>query len=111
MDEASGESGELFTNAGGGRKRRSELELSSSTKLKAAAIEGGETQKQWIHPPDLQLGQASPELGEKAHDVSKTLAAGSDASKKRQNSGTSSLTPSGYKDTPILLRRVLVVEF
>ena len=51
----------------------------------------------------MQLGQASPELGEKAHDVSKTLAAGSDASKKRQNSGTSSLTPSGYKDTPIFI--------
>jgi hypothetical protein len=103
LDEASGKSGEFFTNAGVGRKRRSELELSSSTKLMAAATEGGETQKQWIYPPDLQLGQASPELGEKAHDVSKTLAAGSDASKKRENSGTSSLSPSGYKDTPIFI--------
>ena len=51
----------------------------------------------------MQLGQASPELGEKAHDVSKTLAAGADASKERDNSGASSLSPSGYKDTPIFI--------
>ena len=83
--------------AGAGRKRRPELELSSSTKLKAATVVGGDNQKQWLSPPATFAEQAVPVSGEGDDQVSKT------SQVVNNNSSADRGGPSRYKDTPIFI--------
>lgn len=97
MGEAGTESGDVDTNAGAGRKRRPELELSGSTKLAASAVIGEGTQKQWISAPSSQSGQASPADGGNASSMSKTSKEDEDASKERANNSVANFSSfSGF---------------
>ena len=87
------------TEAGTGRKRRSELGQCSSTKLKACAEGGVSSQKQWGDAPNLQPSQADPVDGAEAKPMSKPWDNGADAVNSDSILGSS----TGYKDTPIFI--------
>ena len=98
MAESNGdELEEECAEAGAGRKRRPELELSSSTKLKAALVEGGDDQKQRLSPPETHAEQAVPVSGDRHNPMSKTSQVAND------NSTADFCGPSRYKDTPIFI--------
>ena len=84
MAESNGdELEEECAEAGAGRKRRPELELSSSTKLKAALVEGGDDQKQRLSPPETHAEQAVPVSGDRHNPMSKTSQVANDNSNCR----------------------------
>ena len=71
--------------------------------MAATASDGG-AHKQWTSSSNLQEGQACPEPGGKDSALSKTVSTEMDASKKHaNNSNATTLSPSGYKDTPIFI--------
>ncbi|CAL1170052.1 unnamed protein product [Cladocopium goreaui] len=87
------------TEAGAGRKRRSELGQCSSTKLQACAEGGASSHKQWGDAPNLHSSQADPVDGAEAKPMSKPW--GNDAGAVNSDSIFGSST--GYKDTPIFI--------
>lgn len=87
------------TEAGAGRKRRSELGQCSSTKLQACAEGGASSHKQWGDAPNLHSSQADPVDDAEAKPMSKPW--GNDAGAVNSDSIFGSST--GYKDTPIFI--------
>ena len=70
----------------------------------AATASDGVAHKQWTSSSNLQEGQACPEPGGKDSALSKTVSTEMDASKEHaNNSNATTLSPSGYKDTPIFI--------
>ena len=94
---------QVVTEAGDGRKRRPELELSNSTKLKVAAVCGEGAQKQWTFSPACQPEQAVPACGVDTEQMFKTPAVEARPSECTENSTSNVSSPSGGKDIPIFI--------
>lgn len=77
----------------------------------AATASDGVAHKQWTSSSHVQVGQACPEPGGGDSALSKTVSTEKDAPKEHENNqNLTTLSPSGYKDTPIVSKLVLVVK-